>query len=413
MDSFKGSLTSYDAGHAVCRGLEDACKALKQDVPPVAVFPLADGGEGTVTALTQGLGGSYRNVKVRGPLQAQVEAIYGIIPAGEPHESTVAVIEIAAAAGLWLVPERLRNPLNTTTYGVGQIILNALKHGCRTFLIGIGGSATNDGGIGMLRALGYAFKDAMGRETDICGKDLDYIASVDAEDAHPLLKECTFRIACDVSNPLTGPNGAAAVYGPQKGATPDIIERLDRGLTNLDRVVSKAKAENIPLFPLLPAQPVIHPPCPNTEALRQSVSSADAPLDLTQVPGAGAAGGLGYAFLQFLNGSLEPGAQMIIDAIGLEEKIKEADLIITGEGRLDQQTFMGKAPATLARMAKAYGKPVVIFCGSLEEEALQQAAPLFDYSVAVTPPDGLLKDATYHVRKAAAEFFTRNSVSLL
>ena len=211
----------------------------------------------------------------------------------------MAVIEIAAAAGLWLVPERLRNPLNTTTYGVGQIILNALKHGCRTFLIGIGGSATNDGGIGMLRALGYAFKDAMGRETDICGKDLDYIASVDAEDAHPLLKECTFRIACDVSNPLTGPNGAAAVYGPQKGATPDIIERLDRGLTNLDRVVSKAKAENIPLFPLLPAQPVIHPPCPNTEALRQSVSSADAPLDLTQVPGAGAAGGLGYAFCSF------------------------------------------------------------------------------------------------------------------
>lgn len=373
MDSFKGTLTSFDAGHAVQRGIEKAFQSIPGEVPEVRVLPIADGGEGTVTALIQGLGGTYRTIKVRSPLKGQVEAIYGIItPDNGP---VLAVIEMSAAAGLWLVPEKERNPLYTTTYGVGELILHAISKGCRNFLIGIGGSATNDGGIGMLNALGYEFRDELGRETGVCGKDLNRIASICTSGKHPLLEECTFRIACDVNNPLCGPNGAACIFGPQKGASPEDIRRLDRGLANLADVAARLES-------------------------RSSVKK-----DNRDIPGAGAAGGLGYAFVQFLNASLESGVGVIMDAIGLEEEIRNADMIITGEGRMDDQTAMGKAPMGVARLAKKHGKKVIAFCGSVTPSASTIREDFFNLCIPVTPPGASLTLASEWLQKAVFDHF--------
>ncbi|MBP6868063.1 MAG: glycerate kinase [Bacteroidales bacterium] len=380
MDSFKGSLTSFDAGHAVDRGIEKAWQHMFRPLPRVKVLPLADGGEGTVTALIQGLGGVYRNIKVRGPLKAQVEAIYGIITSTDGIPT--AVIEMAAAAGLWLVPEKERNPLHTTTYGVGELILHAMSKGCRNFLVGIGGSATNDGGIGMLTALGFEFRDDRGREAGVCGKDLEQIASIRTSGKHPALDECSFRIACDVNNPLCGPNGAAAVFGPQKGASPDDVLKLDRGLANLADVASKMASHH------------------------------KGTRDNRDVPGAGAAGGLGYAFVQFLKGKLEPGAAMIMDAIGLEDAIRDADLVITGEGRMDEQTAMGKAPMGVARLAKKHGKKVIAFCGSIDPSVSHIKEDLFDLCLAVTPPGASLELASEWLQQAVFEHFTSNRAVL-
>lgn len=380
MDSFKGSLTSFDAGHAVYRGIEKAWQHMSSPLPQVKVLPLADGGEGTVTALIRGLGGVYRNIKVRGPLKAQVEAIYGIVTSTDG--TLTAVIEMAAAAGLWLIPEKDRNPLHTTTYGVGELILHALSKGCRNFLIGIGGSATNDGGIGMLTALGFEFRDDTGRETGICGKDLNRIASIRNSGKHTELNECSFRIACDVNNPLCGPNGAAAVFGPQKGASPDDILRLDSGLANLADVASRMIFRDSPT------------------------------RDKRDVPGAGAAGGLGYAFVQFLNGTLESGATMIMDAIGLEQEIRNADLVITGEGRMDDQTAMGKAPMGVACLAKKNGKKVIAFCGSIAPSVPHMKEVLFDQCIPVTPAGASLELASEWLQKAVFEYFTSFHLSL-
>ncbi|MFA5444391.1 MAG: glycerate kinase [Bacteroidales bacterium] len=373
MDSFKGSLTSWEAGHAVQRGIEKAYRYQSRDIPGIRVLPLADGGEGTVTALIQGMGGVYRTIKVRGPLKAQVEATYGIIPG--PENAQTAVIEMAAAAGLWLVPENERNPLYTTTYGVGELILHALSKGCRTFLIGIGGSATNDGGIGMLTALGFEFLDSQGREAGLCGKDLEHIASIRDLGKHPLLDQCTFRIACDVTNPLCGPQGAAYIYGPQKGASLKDIVVLDNGLCHFSQVAVKHH-HNVP-----------------------------GSLENKDVPGAGAAGGLGYAFLQFLNGRLESGAGMIMDAIGLENEIRKADLVITGEGKMDVQTLMGKAPAGVARLAKKYNKKILSFCGSVTPGSDTLLHNVFDKCISVTPSGASLEQASEWLQKAVYHYF--------
>ncbi len=371
MDSFKGSLTSQQAGKAVLNGLKEACRSLHCPMPHTTLLPLADGGEGTVAALMEGLGGTYHTVTVCDPLEKPVQAQYGIVPGTDDGKTPLAVIEMAAAAGLHLVPEEKRNPLHTSTYGVGQIIVHAMEQGCRTFLIGIGGSATNDAGIGMLSALGFVFTDKHGNRTGTCGQDLETIANIHTDNAHPLLTACTFRIASDVTNPLTGPNGAAAVYGPQKGADASTVQRLDRGLAHFARVASLAEAKT--------------------------------PEHLDRVPGAGAAGGLGYAFLRFLNGKLEPGADLVIDAIGLREHARSAHLIVTGEGRLDSQTSMGKAPAAVARLARTYGKPIVALCGSVDSHAA--AAGLFDRAIAVTPPGGSFEDAAVYLQQSAALFF--------
>lgn len=324
IDSFKGSLTSVEAGIAAKCGVLSVYKDAT-----VEVCPLADGGEGTSAALTEGLNGQMQYVDVTGPLGNNVKGFYGII-----KETDTAVIEMAAASGITLVEENLRNPLNTTTYGVGELILDAAKKGCRNFIIGIGGSATNDGGIGMLTALGFAFLDGNGQKVSIYGKGLRDIAVIDDTYINPVIKDCNFKIACDVTNPLCGVNGCSAVYGPQKGATEQIVKDMDTWLSNFADIAKQK-----------------YPNADKTHA------------------GAGAAGGLGFAFMTFLGGNLQSGVQIVLDETKLEEKIKDSDIVITGEGRLDSQTVMGKAPIGVAKLAKKYGKPVIAFSGCVTDDA--------------------------------------------
>jgi glycerate 2-kinase len=323
MDSFKGSLSSVDAGNSVKEGILSVCDA------QVIVKPLADGGEGTVDALLEGMGGSKVQIAATGPLGDKVTCTYGIL-----GKSQTAIIEMAAAAGISLIPKEDLNPLYTTTYGVGEMVRDAIHRGCRDFIIGIGGSATNDGGIGMLQALGYIFYDSEGNPVGSGGREAARITDISSAGALQELKECRFMIACDVTNPLYGPYGASRVFGPQKGATPEIVEILDNGLEHFSKVVKKILGK-----------------------------------DTAVVPGTGAAGGLGYAFLTFLNATLESGIKIILREIGLEADIKDADFIITGEGQLDFQTAMGKAPVGVAKLAKKHGKRVIAFAGSTTKNA--------------------------------------------
>jgi glycerate kinase len=320
MDSLKGSLGSPEAGAALKEGI---LRALPD--ADIEICPLADGGEGTAEALAFGLGGTMQKVTVTGPLGEPVTARYGTLPDG-----VTAVMEMSAAAGITLVPKALRNPMKTTTLGVGEMIRDALQKGCRTFLIGIGGSATNDGGAGMLQALGFELLDETKKPIPPGAAGLAVLTRISAENALPELAESRFRIACDVENPLCGKNGASAVYGPQKGALPEDIEQMDRWLANYAAL-----------------------------ALREGFDRAD-----PDQPGSGAAGGMGFAFRTFLDGELEPGARIVMEAVRLEDKIRAADIVLTGEGRIDGQTAMGKAPMGVAELAKKHGKPVIAFCGS-------------------------------------------------
>lgn len=324
IDSLKGSLSSIEAGNAIKTGILNSYKNAH-----VEVKPLADGGEGTVDALVKGMNGEFNNIEVMGPIGKKVKATYGIL-----KESNTAIIEMAQASGLPLVPLKLRNPLDTTTYGVGEIIKEAMQRGCRNFIVGIGGSATNDCGVGMLQALGFRFYDKYNNEVGLGGKVLSDICRIDSENKIKELDECRFKIACDVKNPLYGENGAAYIYGPQKGATSEIVNKLDSGLRTFSQVVKKYLGK-----------------------------------DLSNIEGAGAAGGLGFGFLAFLNSNLESGIKIVLDEINLEEYIKDADIVITGEGRLDNQTAMGKAPIGVAKLAKQYDKKVIAFAGALTDDA--------------------------------------------
>lgn len=324
IDSFKGSMTSIEAGNAARDGILKVIPDAE-----VVVKPVADGGEGTVDALITGLNGTKREITVTNPLGRKIKACYGII-------NDTAVIEMAAAAGIALIDRKELNPLITTTFGVGEIILDAIKNGCRNFIIGIGGSATNDGGVGMLTALGFEFLDQNGEKIGFGGGELEKICSINSSNAITELKECTFNIACDVTNPLCGENGCSAVYGPQKGATPDDVIRLDKGMRNYALITN------------------------------QCVSKVD---DKTE--GAGAAGGLGFAFLAYLNGKLKSGINLILEQINLEESIMNADLVITGEGRLDFQSVMGKAPTGISALAKKHNVPVLAFAGGVTEDAVE------------------------------------------
>ncbi len=324
IDSFKGSLSSLEAGQAIKEGILKANSSCA-----VTIRPLADGGEGTVEAICLGLNGKMETVSVSGPLLEPVNASYCVL-----EEENCAVIEMAAAAGITLVGEDKRNPLYTSTFGVGEMINDAINKGCRKFIIGIGGSATNDGGIGMLQALGFEFLDKNGSPVPPYAYGLKDLCYIETKNANPLLKDCFFRVACDVTNPLCGENGCSAIFGPQKGATQEMILLLDSWLKNYASAVKK----NFP--------------------------SAD-----ENFSGAGAAGGLGFAFLTFLNSSLESGIKIILDESHLEDYIKTADLVITGEGRLDGQTVMGKAPIGVAKLAKKYNKLVLAFSGCTTDDA--------------------------------------------
>ena len=323
IDSFKGSLSSLEAGNAV----KDAVLKLDRDAE-VVVRPLADGGEGTVDAMAAGLGGEMIEARVTGPLGDAVCAKYCIV------NGSTAIIEMAQAAGLPLVPAELRDPMNTTTYGVGELILDAIRRGCRSFVIGIGGSATNDGGAGMLSALGFDFLDKNGQNIARGARGLELLASISAERVISELKECSFRVACDVDNPLCGARGCSAVYGPQKGATPEFVRVMDGWLAKYAKIAKIA-------FP-----------------------NAD-----PDHPGAGAAGGLGFAFKTFLGASLESGIGIILEETRLESHIADADIVVTGEGRIDFQTAMGKAPIGVAKLAKKHGKRVIAFAGCVTDDA--------------------------------------------
>lgn len=324
IDSLKGSLTSMDAGLAVKEGILAAVPDAE-----VIVRPLADGGEGTVDALIEGYGAEKVCLTVTGPLAHPVSCYYGYLP----HTGT-AIIEMAAAAGITLIPSFAKDPLHATTYGVGELILDALSKGCRDFIIGVGGSATNDGGLGMLKALGCTFHDIHGNDVGEGGNALAEINSIDTSGMNPNLKHCRFQIACDVSNPLCGKNGATYVYGPQKGADIHMISKLDSAMAHFAQKTTQFL---------------------NT--------------DYSQAPGAGAAGGLGYAFLSYLNAQLIPGTELILNAIHLEADLKDADIAVTGEGRLDSQTVMGKAPLGVAKLAKKHHAKVIAFAGTVADDA--------------------------------------------
>ena len=331
IDSFKGSLSSKEAGKAIKTGILRVISDAE-----VLISPLADGGEGTVETLVEALGGSLETVRVKGPLFQEVEAHYGILSDSQysPKDGKLAVMEMSQASGITLVSPEERNPLKTSSYGVGEMILDAYHKGCRRFLIGIGGSATNDGGIGMLSALGFRFTKENGEEIRPCGEGLKDLARIEnASVPEGLLQgllHCSFQIACDVENPLYGENGASLIYGFQKGGNKELLSQMDLWMKRYSELVKE------------------YNPAANPEA-----------------PGSGAAGGLGFAFRSFLQGELKSGVSLILEETGLSEKMQGADLVITGEGRLDEQSAMGKAPIGVAKLAKAQGIPVLAFAGAV------------------------------------------------
>lgn len=323
-DSFKESLTSSQVATAVEAGFKE--------VYPDAVFiklPIADGGEGTIEALVSATCGHTVTANVVGPLGTKIKSFYGVCGDG-----LTAIIEMAASSGLDLVPLKERNPLITTSYGTGQLIRIALDAGYRKFIIGIGGSATNDAGVGMLQALGVSLLDENGKEILFGGENLAHLAKIDISGMDARLQQSKIEVACDVNNPLTGPVGASAVFGPQKGATPEMVKTLDDCLTHFSNLVKR-----------------------------------DLGKEIDKQPGAGAAGGMGAALQSFLNAKLRSGVEIVIEHTGFRELVQNANLVITGEGRIDGQSIFGKAPVGIAKVSSEYGVPVIAFAGSLGKDA--------------------------------------------
>lgn len=318
--SLKGSLTAAETGQAIARGVQAVYPAAE-----VCIVPVADGGEGTVQALVDATGGKLVQREVTGPLGEPVTATFGLLGDGQ-----TAAIEMAACAGLPLVPPECRDPRRTTTFGVGELIRAALELRCTRLLIGIGGSATNDGGAGMAQALGAHLVTTEGSELARGGSALSTLAHIDISTLDEWLYACKIEVACDVTNPLCGPLGASAVYGPQKGATAAMVGELDAALAHYARIIE--------------------------QDLQRSVKD---------IPGAGAAGGLGAGLLAFLGAELRPGAQIVLEAVHLEEQLRTADLVITAEGRLDEQTAYGKSVGAVASLAKRYRLPVLALAGGL------------------------------------------------
>lgn len=331
-DSFKGTMTSLK----VIELLEKAARSHFEDLEVVKV-PIADGGEGTVEALITALGGEYRYAEVMGPLESMtVRAMYGVTGNG------TAVIEMAQASGLPLLADDQRNPLLTTTYGTGELIRAALDEGIRDFIIGIGGSATNDGGMGMAQALGIAFLDNEGKNVGLGGRYLSEVSRIVTDDLDPRIRESRITVICDVSNPLTGPQGATYVYGPQKGATKDMLEVLENGMKNYARVIKNQLG-----------------------------------IDVDSMPGSGAAGGLGAALMVFLGAVLKPGIEAILELINFDSLLDDVDLVVTGEGKIDEQSVFGKVPVGVARHCREKKVPVVAICGSMGKNA----GAVYDYGI--------------------------------
>lgn len=322
-DKFKGSMSAKEAAEQIEKGIKSVLPGAE-----VHRFPLSDGGEGLVESLTGKPGSSLQTITVTGPLGRPVEAVFGLIDGGR-----TGVIEMAAASGLALVPEEKRDPSITTTRGTGELIRAALDQGCRKLIIGIGGSATSDGGAGMAEALGAQFLDRKGRLPGRGGAELGRLEKIDISGLDPRLDEVEVLVACDVDNPLTGPKGAAHVYAPQKGAEPDMVEKLDRALVNYARVIKK-----------------------------------DLGMEVDHIPGAGAAGGLGAGLIAFLRARLSSGIELVLEALEIEQYLAGCSLLITGEGKLDTQSAYGKAPVGIARKARQCKVPVLALAGLLEGE---------------------------------------------
>ncbi len=324
IDSFKGNLSSRELSKSISLGIKKVFPEAD-----VITMPVADGGEGTVEALISGSGGRFEECLVHGPLMEPVTVRYGILEDGR-----TAVIEMASASGLTLIPEKKRNPLKTTTLGTGELIRDAVSKGCRNFIIGIGGSATNDLGMGMMVALGAKFTDISGKELQGTGENMEKVANIDLSGMMPELEDCSFTVASDVNNPLYGHYGAAFVYAPQKGADRKDVRKLDAGLRSL------------------------------ADKIKNQLGK-----DISDIPGSGAAGGLGGAFIAFLNGKLVSGIDTILDALNFDHKISGADVVITGEGRIDSQSAMGKVVMGVAKRCKNKNIPVIVFAGDVSDDA--------------------------------------------
>jgi len=323
-DSFKGSLTALEVAKAIKEGIKRVMPESE-----IAIVPMADGGEGTVQALADATGGKIITEEVHDPLMKKIKADFGILGDG-----VTAVIEMAAASGLPLVPLNQRNPMLTTTYGTGELIRFAMDRGCRRLIVGIGGSATVDGGAGMAQALGVKLLDSAGNNIPAGGGGLEFLDRIDVSGIDTRISETTTIVACDVDNPLTGPKGSAEVYGPQKGATQDMVQKLDGYLGRYADIIKR-----------------------------------DLSVDVKDIPGSGAAGGLGAGLMAFLNAKLRSGIEIVIDTSGLEKQLKDADLAITGEGKIDRQTIYGKTPIGVAKCAKKFDIPVIAICGSIGKDA--------------------------------------------
>ncbi len=322
-DSFKGSISSIQAAAAIERGINQIAAKVNQNVEVIKI-PIADGGEGTVDAILTGVGGRLEKATVLNPLGEEIESFFGILP------DQTAIIEMAAASGINLIRPEERNPLLTTTYGTGQLIMKALDAGCNNFIIGIGGSATNDGGVGMAQALGVKFLDQNGRSIGFGGGELGKIHKIDISGIDSRIENIVFTIASDVKNVLCGPEGASVIFGPQKGATPEMVKVLDHNLMHLAELIQEELGKEI-----------------------------------SMVPGSGAAGGLGGGLMAFINAEIRPGIEIVMELTGFREKVRDADLIITGEGATDYQTMFGKVPYGVAQIAKEYQKPVICISGTL------------------------------------------------
>ena len=366
-DSFKESLSALEVAEEIETGFREV-------LPDAEYFklPMADGGEGTVAAMVASTGGSLLEVDVTGPLSESVKACYGLSGDGK-----TAIIEMAAASGLCLVAANLRDPMKTTTYGTGELIKAALDVGARHLIIGIGGSATNDGGAGMLQALGVKLLDHDGLDIGVGGVNLELLNRIDMSCIDPRLKTCKIEAACDVNNPLTGPKGASHIFSPQKGASEEMVERLE---TNL--------------------------------SLYANLISRDLRVQVDSVPGAGAAGGMGAALLAFLGAKLRPGIEIVVEAVGLDAMVKDADLVITGEGRIDNQSIRGKTPIGVSAVAKRYGKPVIGIAGSLSSDVDIVHEYGIDAVFSVLNQVGTLEEALTHAA-ANLRAVSRNIAAIL
>ncbi|PAD34251.1 glycerate kinase [Terribacillus saccharophilus] len=359
-DSYKESLSALEAANAIERGFKM--------IFPDAVYnkmPMADGGEGTVQSLVDATNGKIEERTVTGPLGKPVKAFFGLMGDGE-----TAVIEMAAASGLHLVPTEDRNPLTTSTKGTGELISAALDLGVQHIIIGLGGSATNDGGAGMIQALGGRLLDEAGKDIGDGGGALAQLAVIDLAGLDNRLKDVRVEVACDVDNPLTGPRGASAIFGPQKGATPDMVELLDKNLSHFADIAEKALGKSF-----------------------------------RDIEGVGAAGGLGASLLAFLNADLKRGIDIVLHAVDFEEAVKDADLVITGEGRIDSQTIYGKTPIGVAKAAKKYGVPVIGLAGSLSQDSDVVYEHGIDVLFSIVPGVVTLPEAFEH----AAEYMEKTA----